>query len=103
MIAQLREFGLNITEQARPASPESLPLAGKVFVFTGGLDRFSRDEAKILVERLGGTVASSVSKRTSFVVAGHEPGSKLDQARKLGIGVLNEQGFADLVKEEKAS
>jgi len=103
VIAQLREFGLKITEQARPASPESLPLAGKIFVFTGGLDRFSRDEAKILVERLGGTVASSVSKRTSFVVAGHEPGSKLDQAQKLGIAVLHEQGFADLVKEEKAS
>ncbi len=103
VIAQLRELGLTITEQARPASPQSLPLNGKTFVFTGGLDHFSRDEAKLLVERLGGTVSSSVSKRTSFVVAGHEPGSKLDQAQKLGIAVLSEQGFTDLVKEGKAS
>lgn len=101
VIAQLRELGMTIPEHARPASPQSLPLAGKAFVFTGGLTHFSRDEARVLVERLGGTVSSSVSKRTSFVVAGHEPGSKLDQAQKLGIAVLNEQSFANLVKEEK--
>ena len=103
VIARLRELGMTITEQARPAAPESLPFAGKSFVFTGGLDRFTRDEAKSLVERLGGTVASSVSKRTTFVVAGHEPGSKLEQAQKLGIVVLNEQGFADLIEKEKPS
>lgn len=103
VIAQLRELGLTITEQARSALPESLPLAGKTFVFTGGLDRFSRDEAKVLVERQGGTVSSSVSKRTSFVVAGHDPGSKLEQAQKLGIVVLSEEGFSDLVKEGSAS
>jgi DNA ligase (NAD+) len=103
VITQLRELGMTIAEQARPASPQSLPFAGKTFVFTGGLDHFSRDEAKALVERLGGTVSSSVSKRTSFVVAGHDPGSKLDQAQKLGIAVLNEHGFSDLVKEESAS
>ncbi|SPP65328.1 NAD-dependent DNA ligase LigA [Nitrospira lenta] len=103
VIAQLRELGLTLTEQARSASPKSLPLAGKTFVFTGGLDRFSRDAAKILVERLGGTVSSSVSKRTSFVVAGHDPGSKLEQAQKLGVAVLSEQAFSDLVKEGNAS
>ncbi|ULA63235.1 MAG: DNA ligase [Nitrospira sp.] len=98
-IAQLRELGMTILEQAELASPESLPLAGKTFVFTGGLNRFSRDEAKALVERLGGAIGSSVSKRTSFVVAGHDPGSKLDQAQKLGIAVLSEQDFAELVGE----
>lgn len=103
VIARLRELGMTITEQARPAAPESLPFVGKSFVFTGGLARFTRDEAKSLVERLGGTVASSVSKRTTFVVAGHEPGSKLEQAQKLGIVVLNEQGFADLIEKEKPS
>jgi DNA ligase (NAD+) len=103
VIARLRELGMTITEQARPAAPESLPFAGKSFVFTGGLDRFTRDEAKSLVERLGGAVASSVSKRTTFVVAGHEPGSKLEQAQKLGIVVLNEQGFADLIEKENLS
>jgi len=100
-IAQLRELGLTITEQAR-LIPQSLPLSGKTFVFTGGLDRFSRDEAKALVERLGGAISSSVSKRTSFVVAGHDPGSKIDQAQKLGIAVLTEQAFSELVKEELA-
>lgn len=103
VIARLRELGMTITEQARPASPDSLPFAGKSFVFTGGLDRFTRDEAKSLVERLGGAVASSVSMRTTFVVAGHEPGSKLEQAQKLGIAVLNEQGFADLIEKENPS
>ena len=103
VIDQLRGLGVTITEQARPASPESLPLIGKTFVFTGGLDHFSRDEAKSLVENLGGAVSSSVSKRTSFVVAGHEPGSKLDQAQKLGIAVLNEDMFAELVNAGKAS
>ncbi|MCC6141990.1 MAG: NAD-dependent DNA ligase LigA [Nitrospira sp.] len=101
-IAQLRELGMAIVEQAGPAPPESLPLAGKIFVFTGGLDLFSRDDAKALVERLGGTISSSVSKRTSFVVAGHDPGSKLDQAQKLGIAVLTEEAFSELVKKETA-
>lgn len=99
VIAQLRELGLTIVDQHRPAVPGSLPFAGKTFVFTGGLDRFSRDEAKHLVERLGGNVSSSVSKRTSFLIAGHDPGSKLGQAQKLGIPVLYEQEFSELVKE----
>lgn len=103
VIAQLRELGLAITEQARAASPQSLPFSGKTFVFTGGLAHFSRDEAKALVERLGGTVSSSVSKRTSFVVAGHEPGSKLDQAQKLGVAVLDEQRFTELLTQAQAS
>lgn len=103
VIAQLRGLGVTIAEHARPAQPESLPLAGKTFVFTGGLDHFSRDAAKALVERLGGSVSSSVSKRTSFVVAGQDPGSKLEQAQKLGIVVLNEQAFSDLVKGETSS
>ena len=75
----------------------------RVLFRSGGLDHFSRDEAKSLVENLGGAVSSSVSKRTSFVVAGHEPGSKLDQAQKLGIAVLNEDMFAELVNAGKAS
>lgn len=103
VIAQLREFGVTITEQARPVPLDLLPLAGKTFVFTGGLDHFTRDEAKSLVERLGGTVSSSVSKRTSFVVAGHDPGSKLEQAQKLAVTVLSEQGFFELVKEGRAN
>ena len=97
VIDQLRSLGLVIEEQQASAPSALLPLAGKTFVFTGGLDRYSRDDAKRLVEQQGGTVTSSVSKHTSFVVAGRDPGSKLDQARKLTIRVLTEQEFAELV------
>ncbi|MEC4889713.1 MAG: NAD-dependent DNA ligase LigA [Nitrospira sp.] len=97
VIDQLRSLGLVIEE--RPVSPSTgpLPLAGNTFVFTGGLDGYSRDDAKRLVEERGGTVTSSVSKQTSYVVVGHDPGSKLDQARKLGVAVLTEREFADLI------
>jgi DNA ligase (NAD+) len=80
------------------------PLAGKTFVFTGGLDRFTRDSAQQAVEIVGGRVSSSVSKKTSYVVVGRDPGSKLDQARTLGVTVLTEQEFASLIgKNEKES
>ena len=60
----------------------------------------SRDEAKTLVERLGATVSSSVSKKTACVVAGVDPGSKLDQARKLGVMILSEDEFLQLIKKQ---
>ncbi|MEW6663881.1 MAG: NAD-dependent DNA ligase LigA [Thermodesulfobacteriota bacterium] len=69
------------------------PLAGKSFVLTGGLDSLSRDEARQLIEDLGGRVTSSVSKKTDFVVVGKDPGSKYDNALKLGIRTLNEEEF----------
>lgn len=74
-------------------------LAGKRFVFTGGLGAMSRHEAQAIVERLGGAVASSVSKNVDFVVAGEEAGSKLKKAKELGIELLSEQQFFDLVGE----
>ncbi|MBI2963047.1 MAG: NAD-dependent DNA ligase LigA [Deltaproteobacteria bacterium] len=72
-------------------------LAGKRFLFTGGLAAMSRHEAQARVERLGGAVATSVSKNVDFVVAGEEAGSKLKKARDLGIEMLSEQRFLDLV------
>jgi DNA ligase (NAD+) len=72
---------------------------GKTFVFTGALTRFSRDEAKRLVENEGGHAAGSVSKKTEFVVAGEEAGSKLDKARELGVKVISEAEFLDMVGE----
>jgi DNA ligase (NAD+) len=71
---------------------------GKTFVFTGSLSRFSRDEAKRLVENEGGHAAGSVSKKTDFVVAGDEAGSKLEKAKALGVRVISEEEFLEMLK-----
>jgi len=73
-------------------------LGGKTFVFTGGLADLSRDEAKTMVAARGGKVTSSVSAKTDYVVAGTDPGSKLAKARELGVTILDEAAFADLLK-----
>jgi DNA ligase (NAD+) len=66
-------------------------LAGKTFVITGTLDGMTREEAKSLIEERGGRVNSSVSKKTHFLVAGKDPGSKLDKARDAGVSIIDEQ------------
>ena len=73
------------------------PLTGKTYVLTGTLATMSREEATEAIERLGGKVAGSVSKKTSAVVVGADPGSKADKARALGIPVLDEDAFRQLV------
>ena len=73
------------------SSSQELPLSGKTFVLTGTLASLSRDEAKSRLEALGAKVAGSVSKKTDYVVAGVEAGSKLDKARELNVPVWNEQ------------
>jgi DNA ligase (NAD+) len=73
------------------------PLSGKTFILTGGLDSFTREEARSIIEDLGGRVSSSVSKKTDFVVVGKDPGSKYDNALKLGIKALSEDEFKKLI------
>jgi len=70
---------------------------GKTFAFTGGLVRRSREEAGEMVKQHGGTVTSSVSKKTDYVVVGSDPGSKYDKAKELGVTILDEREFEKLV------
>ncbi len=89
-IERLKKAGVKVIEHE---AKERGKLAGKVFVFTGALKTFGRDEARNLVESLGGTAASSISKKVDFVVVGEDPGSKFDKAKELGIKILTEQEF----------
>ncbi|MBI3442774.1 MAG: NAD-dependent DNA ligase LigA [Candidatus Sungbacteria bacterium] len=81
-----------------PLADRNAPLAGLTFVLTGTLSQLSRDQAKQRIRELGGTISESVSKKTSFVVAGKEPGSKLDKAQTLKVTILNEKQFLKKIK-----
>jgi DNA ligase (NAD+) len=96
LIQRLKDEGLNMTEKR--AALEDTRFAGLTFVFTGALARRSREEGGGEVIRHGGKVTSSVSKLTSYVVVGADPGSKFDKAKSLGVPVLNEDGFDDLLQ-----
>ncbi len=98
VVEQLRASGVHWEEHdgaATDASPR--PLSGKTLVLTGTLPTLSRDEAKALIEAAGGKAAGSVSKKTDYVVAGDDAGSKLDKARELGVPVLDEAGLRALL------
>jgi DNA ligase (NAD+) len=87
-----------IIASEKSSSRKSLPLQGKTFVLTGSLSRMSRDEAKEALRKLGASVSGSVSKKTDYVVAGEEAGSKLDKAQELGVPVLSEDEFLKILK-----
>ena len=72
---------------------------GKIFVLTGTLPTLSRNEATEIIEKFGGKTSSSVSKKTSYVLAGQEAGSKLIKAQNLGVEIITEQQFEEMVKE----
>jgi DNA ligase (NAD+) len=95
LIQRLKDEGLKMTEKR--VAPEDTRFAGKTFVFTGALARRSRDDGGAEVIRHGGKVTGSVSKLTDYVVVGTDPGSKLEKARSLGVTILNEDEFEDLL------
>ena len=98
VIGHLRGAGVHWPGHA-PVAGQRLPLSGQTFVLTGTLPTLSREEAKALLEAQGAKVSGSVSKKTSYVVAGAEAGSKLDKARELGVTVLDEAGMLHLLEQ----
>lgn len=98
LLERLRAAGVNLEETGAAAGPVSTVLAGKTFVVTGSLENYTRDGIHALIKQHGGKVSSSVSKKTDYLVAGAEAGSKLEKAQSLGVAVLDEAGFAKLLE-----
>lgn len=96
MIEKLKSAGVNMACQVEVADDR---FAGKTFVLTGALTKFTREEATVQIERFGGKAAGSVSKKTSFVVVGENAGSKERKARELGIPILSEEDFLNMIQE----
>jgi len=95
IIRKLKEAGVQVEEKV--VREEALPLAGKEFVITGKLSSISRQQAEDKVKGLGGRAGSSVTRKTSYLVVGEDPGSKLDKARALGVAILTEEEFLKIV------
>ena len=91
---RFKEIGIKTHEVIKT---ENMPLKGKRFVFTGGLQSLSRPDASDVIKQKGGVVSSSVSRDTDYIVVGEKPGSKIKKAKKLGITILNEEEFKILV------
>jgi DNA ligase (NAD+) len=100
ILRKLEEAGVRPVVEKHAASTA---LAGKTFVFTGSLASFSREKAKEIVESLGAAATSSVSKKTDYVVVGEVPGSKYEKAKALGVAILDEEGFLNLIGEMKGT
>ncbi|MBX9681432.1 MAG: NAD-dependent DNA ligase LigA [Gemmataceae bacterium] len=102
MLHELKDLGLTLSQETRPAkaSPGGVSLAGKTFVVTGSLQRYQREEIEELIRSLGGKASGSVSKNTSYLVAGEKAGSKMDKAQSLGVQVLSEDDFEKLIGKQ---
>lgn len=96
LIEKLRENGVNF--ECLEDEATDLRFSGKIFVLTGSLDKYSRKEAEEIIEKFGGKTSSSVSKKTNYVLSGEDSGSKLTKARELGIEVISEEDFENMIK-----
>ena len=97
LIKRLKEAGVN-TEVEDSGESTDQRFEGQTFVLTGKLDTFTRDEAVDIIEKFGGKVSGSVSKKTTYVLAGDEAGSKLTKAQELGVKIISEQEFIEMTK-----
>ena len=97
MIEKLLSIGISGKCEIRNIDPEAHPLAGEIWVITGKLESFTREEAKSKLEQLGAKVSGSVSKKTFRVLSGSDAGSKLAKAESLSINVINEKEFSELI------
>ena len=95
LIKRLKEAGVNT--KSLEEEIEDKKLEGKTFVLTGTLEKYTRTEASDIIEKLGGKTSGSVSKKTDYVLAGEDAGSKLSKAQSLGITILSEQDFENLI------
>ncbi|MDE1890359.1 MAG: NAD-dependent DNA ligase LigA [Planctomycetota bacterium] len=97
IIEKLKARGVNTQKLVSPKTVKNTKVSGKSFVITGTLQKYSRNEAETLIKSLGGRIVSSVSKKTDYLVAGEDPGSKLDKAGKLNVHVLDEEAFEKII------
>lgn len=96
LLQRLKNAGVNTIEETEESTDKRFE--GKIFVLTGKLDKFTRDEAQDIIEKFGGKVSGSVSKKTTYVLAGEEAGSKLTKAQDFGVQIISEQEFIEIIK-----
>ncbi len=96
LITKLRNAGVNFVQEEEEGADGRFD--GQIFVLTGALDKYSRKDAEEIIEKFGGKTSSSVSKKTTYVLAGEDSGSKLDKAQKLGVQVITEAEFENMIK-----
>ena len=96
LIYELKEYIINKEEEVNEEMDDRF--AGQIFVLTGTLEKYSRDEASEIIEKFGGKTSGTVSKKTTYVLAGESAGSKLKKAQDLGVKIITEQEFEEMVK-----
>ncbi|HET7227910.1 MAG TPA: BRCT domain-containing protein, partial [Chthoniobacterales bacterium] len=100
ILERIKQLGIEPkSEKVSATKMSNLPLAGKTFVLTGTLPSMTRDDASAKIEALGGHVSGSVSRKTDYVLAGNEAGSKLDKAKELGVKIIDEKEFRRMLEQ----